>query len=158
MTKYCSRCGTPNDDNAIYCKQCGSQFTPVPPPVQPTYQQLQQPTITFERPTAAFVLSLIGGIFVLLAGLFVMLVGALLTFFAFGVGGAFGLLGVIWGIIIIVGAAMLNSHPSDHVLWGVIILVFSIISWIGAVGGFFIGFLLGLIGGILAIVGHPAHS
>ncbi|MGC8497120.1 MAG: zinc ribbon domain-containing protein [Thermoplasmata archaeon] len=43
--KYCTKCGTANDDNAMYCKQCGSplpaasqnippqqQFVPPPPP------------------------------------------------------------------------------------------------------------------------------
>jgi hypothetical protein len=63
---------------------------------------------------------------------------------------------VVWGVLIIVFAVMLNSHPNNHATYGGLILVFSIVSWFGSFGGLFIGFLLGLIGGILAIVWHPS--
>ncbi len=109
-------------------------------------------------PTAAFTLSLIAGIFVLLGGLIVAAIGAIFTFFAFGVGAIIGIFGLIWGIIIIVGANNLRAHPEQHVTWGVIILVFSLISWVGAVGGLLIGFLLGIIGGILAISWQPPQT
>jgi ribosomal protein L40E len=110
-------------------------------------------------PNAAYILSIIGAIFIILAGIFLGLVGAVLTFFLAGVGAIGGLLGIVWGIIILVGAINLRSNPSQHVTWGVIILVFSLISWWGAAGGFFIGFLLAFIGGIMAIVWvPPRHS
>ncbi|MHB1708950.1 MAG: DUF6114 domain-containing protein [Thermoplasmataceae archaeon] len=108
-----------------------------------------------DKPVAAFVLSLIGGIFVLLGGIIIAVLGAALTFFIGGIGGIYGLFGIIFGIIIIVGSAMLYSNPDKHTLWGAIILVFSIVSWFGSYGGFVIGFLLGLIGGILAMVWKP---
>ena len=108
-----------------------------------------------DKPVAAFVLSLIGGIFVLLGGIVIAALGAALTFFIGGIGGFYGLFGIIFGIIIIVGSAMLYSNPDKHVLWGAIILVFSIVSWFGSYGGFVIGFLLALIGGILAMVWKP---
>ena len=110
---------------------------------------------TTEKPTAAFVLSLIGGIFILLAGVFLGFVGFAITLPLGGFGAALGFLGLLWGILVIVGAIMINSKPDQHVAWGVIVLVFSILSWVGALGGFFIGFLLGLIGGILAIAWKP---
>ena len=102
-------------------------------------------------PDVAFVLSLIGGIFVVLIGLIVMLVGAALTFMVGGLGGIFGLLGVIWGAVIIYSAVQIKLNPSQHSTWGVLIIVFSLVSWIGAFGGLIIGFLLALIGGILAL-------
>ena len=108
-----------------------------------------------QKPTAAFVLSLIGGIFVMIGGLVISPIGAAFTFFAFGVGAVLGIGGIIFGILIIVFASLLNAHPEQHVTYGILILVFSIISWFGAFGGFFIGFLLGLIGGILAITWKP---
>ena len=108
-----------------------------------------------EKPTAAFVLSLIGGIFIILGGIFLAVLGAAVTFFFGGIGGIFGILGIIWGIIVIIGAVMLNSNTEQHTTWGVIVLVFSIVSWFGALGGFFIGFLLALIGGILGITWKP---
>ena len=97
-----------------------------------------------ERPTAAFVLSLIGGIIVLLVGFFVMIAGAAVTFFIGGIGGVIGFFGVVCGILMIVGAAMLNSRPEQHTTWGVIVLVFSTLSWFGAVGGLVIGFIKSL--------------
>ncbi len=108
-----------------------------------------------ERPTSAFVLSLIGGIFVIIGGLVVAIVGAALTFFIGGLGGFFGLLGIVWGILIIVFAVQLNSNPSTHSTSGALIIVFSVLSWLGSFGGLFIGFLLGLIGGILAVAWNP---
>ena len=109
-------------------------------------------------PSAAFTLSLIAGIFVLLGGLIVAVIGAVFTFFAFGIGAIIGIFGIIWGVIIIVSANNLRAHPEQHVTWGVIILVFSLVSWFGGLGGFLIGFLLGLIGGILAIAWQPPQN
>ena len=106
-------------------------------------------------PSAAYVLSIIAGIFVILGGLIMAAIGAIVSIFAFGVGAIFGLLGIVWGIIILVGAINLRSHPEQRMTWGAIILIFSIISWFGGIGGLLIGFLLGLIGGILALTWHP---
>ena len=108
-------------------------------------------------PSAAFILSLIAGLFVILGGLVVAAVAAAFTFFAYGIGAIVGLFGIIWGVIILVGAFNLRSNPRSHGTWGAIILVFSLISWFGAFGGFLIGFLLGLIGGIMAITWEPAQ-
>lgn len=82
-------------------------------------------------------------------------VGAIFTFFMLGLGGLIGLLGIAWGIIILVSANHLRAHPDQHATWGAIILVFSLISWLGGLGGLLIGFLLGLIGGIMAITWQP---
>src|SRR5438552_13417977 len=58
----------------------------------------------------------------------------------------------------VVGGFMLYSKPTNAKMWGVIVLILSIISWVTALGGFFIGFLLGLIGGILALTFKPAMA
>jgi len=122
-----------------------------------------------EKPTAAMVLSILGGIFVILGGLFLAFVGSIISTFNFtgtgtgttpgsGVGSGvlvLGIVGCIMGLIMIVGGIMINSNPSSHTMWGVIILILSIVSWITSIGGFFIGFILGLIGGILAITFKP---
>ncbi|GBC68984.1 hypothetical protein HRbin01_00674 [archaeon HR01] len=110
------------------------------------------------KPTAAFVLSLIGGIFVIIGGLIGALIGATLTFFIGGVGGIFGVLGIIWGILIIIFAILLYNNPSQRVAYSVLIIIFSVLSWIGAIGGFLIGFVLGLVGGILGLVHGPGES
>lgn len=110
-----------------------------------------------EKPTAAFVLSLIGGIFVLIVGVVIGIVGFAITLPLGGFGAALGALGILWGVLIIIGAVMMNSHPEQSTMWGVLVLVVSLLSWIGALGGFFIGFLLAFIGGIMGIAFHPSH-
>ena len=70
--------------------------------------------------------------------------------------GLMGILGLIFGIIVIISALMLNRRPHEHTTWGILILVFSVLSVFGSMmGGFGIGVLLGLIGGILAITWKP---
>jgi hypothetical protein len=108
-----------------------------------------------EKPTAAFVLSLLGGIFILIVGLILSAIGAALTVPFGGFGAVLGIFGVVCGILTIVGGVMMYSKPEQHMTWGVIVLIFSILSWFGAIGGFFIGFILALIGGILGMTFDP---
>lgn len=61
----------------------------------------------------------------------------------------FPTIGLISGILVTIGAMKLRTS-TDTLAWGTVIIVFSIISFIGG-GGFFFGAILGLIGGILAI-------
>jgi hypothetical protein len=108
-----------------------------------------------ETPTTAFGLALAGGIIIVLVGLVVMVLGAALTFFIGGIGGIFGLIGTLCGIVIVALAFALRSAPEQHEGLGAAIVVFSLLSWIGSFGGFAIGFLLALVGGILAILWRP---
>jgi hypothetical protein len=117
-----------------------------------------------EKPTAAFALSLIGAIFIILGGLVYVALGAWLgsAIDFIGLGGwgyslmIFGVLGLVWGILTLIGAIMINSgEPSKVKTGSILVLIFSIISWVGALGGFFIGFLLGLIGAILGLTWKP---
>lgn len=118
----------------------------------------------------AFILSLIGGILILLNGAMSLM---MLTYYGgdFGwmwsmMGGYQGMMGslgfpfgsflglmivgLICGIIVTVGAVMLNSRPAEHRSWGIVILIFSVISFLG-MGGFYIGAILGVAGGALAL-------
>ena len=129
-----------------------------------------------ERPTAAFILSLVAGVFIILGGgmtsLFgygfmgmmgrngswggMMGPGFGMMGFAFGM---MGFLGLIFGVIVIISALMLSSKPQEHTTWGTLILIFSVISIFGsAMGGFGIGLILGIIGGILAITWKPPEK
>lgn len=65
------------------------------------------------------------------------------------------IIGLIAGIVVIIGAMMLNARPADHMTWGTIILVFSVISLLG-MGGFYVGALIGIAGGALALSWRPA--
>lgn len=130
-------------------------------------------------PGTAFALSLIGGILMLVSGGLSSMwfmsgsqdFGGMMGGFGGMMGGyggmmgGFGvpfgfmsglsLLGLVSGILVIIGALMLNTRPAEHGTWGTIILIFSIISLLG-MGGFFIGAILGIIGGALALSWRPA--
>ena len=119
------------------------------------------------QPTAAYIVSLLGGIIGLIASIFVMVVWGILALFTastidygYGYGYdympsvsgfflvyiALGIWMLITSILIVVFARRLNTNPMEHTKYGIYIIVFSIIG----VGG-----LLGLIGGILALVYKP---
>ncbi len=69
--------------------------------------------------------------------------------------GGFWFLGLVCGIAVIIGALLLNARPLENATWGALIIVFSVISFIG-MGGFFIGALLGIAGGALALSWRPS--
>jgi hypothetical protein len=139
--------------------------------------------MTEEKPTAAFVLSLVAGIFILLGGGMMSMLGSFMGQYGFGMmggyggfggmmgygrypfgvmGAAFGVLGVlglVFGVIVIISALMLNKKPAEHSPWGTVIVVFSVLSIFGsAMGGFGVGLILGLIGGILGITWKPPEA
>jgi MFS family permease len=111
-----------------------------------------------EKPTAAYILSLIGGILGLIVGFAFMVFSAIFAGYATP-GVAFSVIIVvymgigIWCVvcsaIVIFAATRLNEEPWEHVKWGIVILVFSIVG---------LGSLLGLIGGILALVYRPEST
>ena len=127
-----------------------------------------------EIPVASFVLSLVGGLLVLVgAGLMMtfsygapyfgmmgsyggMMSGYYGMMHGFGYGGWFyaaGAMGLVSGIAILIGAAMIYTRPNKAPTWGLIVLIFSIVSLFG-MGGFIFGAILGIIGGALALTWH----
>ncbi len=139
-----------------------------------------------EKPGTAFILSLIGGIFILLGGGAITMLGSWMGNYGYGMMGGYGgyggwggmmgpgfgmmgglgygfgflgVLGLIFGVIVIISALMLNNKPDQHSTWGILIIVFSVLSIFGsAMGGFGIGLILGLIGGILAVTWKPTEA
>jgi hypothetical protein len=133
------------------------------------------------NPHGAFILSTIGGLVTLGGGVFLSIwfmtgsltlggmmsslsslmsgfhemMGSLGIPFSFMSG--LSLIGLIAGFFMIVGAMMLRMQPYAHTSWGLVILVFSFISFLGT-GGFLIGAALGIIGGFLAITWKPIHD
>ncbi|MGD0995442.1 MAG: DUF6114 domain-containing protein [Candidatus Bathyarchaeia archaeon] len=120
--------------------------------------------------TFAYIVSLVGGLIILIASILnvVWYSSGAPNFGGYGsfmrgmmdgyhnfmgsYGGSYGflagisLVGVICGVIVLMGAIMLRVQPRDHMIWAIVIIVFSAISFVG-MGGFFIGAILGIIGG-----------
>jgi hypothetical protein len=134
-----------------------------------------------EKPRTAFVLSLIAGIFILLgAGVMIMLrswmgnygYGMVRGYGRYGgmMGQGFGtmdgpgyglsllgVVGLIFGAIVIISAVMLNSRPQQHTTWGILVIIFSVLSIFASVaGGFGVGLILGIVGGALALTWKPS--
>jgi hypothetical protein len=133
---------------------------------------------TNQGPTTAYILSLIGGSIVLLYNVVTLAWFGLSGPYWGGFGGfmsgmmdgyhdfmggysgsyeffaVISIVGLVSGILMIVGAAMLRARPMEHVMWGTVILVFSVVSFVG-MGGFFIGAVLGIIGGAFALIYRP---
>lgn len=129
----------------------------------------ERPTDAGRRPVAAFVLSLLAGLWMLMPAVLGQAVG-----FSFrerwmhgehmrggwmwGHGLMHDFAPVLWwpwfglvaGIVVLVGAAMLYSRPSQAQGWGIAILVLSALNIFLGMGGF-LASVLGITGGALAI-------
>jgi hypothetical protein len=71
-----------------------------------------------------------------------------------GIVGVMGTFGLVSGVIVLVSAVMLLANLGQRRTWGILILVFSILSFIGS-GGFIVGAILGMAGGILTLRWKP---
>jgi hypothetical protein len=123
------------------------------PSVQTQYQTGYTPPIT--RPTAGLVLSILGGVFVVFGGLALLLVQGTFGFYLSGIAAEAicAPIGFIIGVVMILGAVDAYVRPQRKVIWGTIIIILSLASWVFALGGMIFGSVLGLAGGIL-IVAH----
>ena len=125
----------------------------------------------YPYPNTAFALSLVAGTLILVsasmailwvysgASLWGGMMGAgrgMMGSMGFGtmVFGGMATIGLISGIVVLVGAVLLRSRPREYATWGVLILVFSILSFLG-MGGFFVGGVIGIVAGALALSWKP---
>jgi hypothetical protein len=118
--------------------------------------------------TIAFVLSLIGGLIIIAGSAIAAFLSAFGSpydtyygmgpgmmggyWFGYGSGWMVGLsvAALVCGILVLIGAIMLNARPAENTAWGIVVLVFSIASFIG-MGGYFLGAVLGIAGGAIAL-------
>jgi len=70
--------------------------------------------------------------------------------FVAGILAGVGLFGLISGIIVLGSGIMVRIHPEQSTVFGVLILIFSVLSFFGS-GGFVIGAILGIIGGVMIL-------
>lgn len=107
-----------------------------------------------------FLLSLIGGILIIITGAILAFAGTLITAMigsfpgaegAMATLGAISYIPLVFGILVIVGAVLMKN-PAKAKIGAILVLIFSILSLLTIVGsGFFIGAILGIIGGALGL-------
>lgn len=103
------------------------------------------------KATLPFGLALAGGILILVFSAIQLALFALLGgFFLASLLLAFSILGVISGIIIIVGATIAHEEYRSQTTCGIVIIVMSSLSFLAS-GGFIVGAILGILGGIFFI-------
>ena len=128
------------------------------------------------HPNAASILALVGGTLMVLGGLIFLGVSAYviphlspvyfshnstatipratIQGFASLVVGTLGAFGLVSGAIVLTSGVMLQVSPARRRTWGVLILIFSVLSFLGT-GGFVVGAILGIVGGVLALTCCP---
>jgi hypothetical protein len=132
------------------------------------------------HPTTGAVLALAGGILMVMGGILFLAVSTFILphldiasfpnvqtppglnpgaipSIASGVVGTMGLFGLASGIIVLISAVILLTKPDQARTWGVLVLVFSVLSLLGQ-GGFLVGAVLGIVGGILTLSWKPSPS
>ena len=119
--------------------------------------------VSQNRSSSALPLSLAGGILIILGGIVSLLffanlqssmhdrMGGMVGSMMIGMmSGWFLTISIVAGILVIVGAVMINARPHETTLWGIIIVIFSIVGFTG-MGLSFFGSILGIISGALAL-------
>jgi len=112
-------------------------------------------------PSTAYWLSLVGGILILLYGMgeiadAIFYSSVIESIFPGATGLVIGLgaLAVVLGLVIVLLGLRLKSDPASARTSGIVIVVLSLISFIGG-GGLFIGLILAFVGGIMAATWRP---
>ena len=128
---------------------------------------------TVEYPNIPSILALIGGALIILFDIFLLTISIVIlphlnyTNFttprgytgspgslAAGFVGAIAVFGLICGIIVTMSAVLLRLKPNQRQTWGILVLVFSILGFFGF-GGFIVGSVLGIVGGIMTLRWKP---
>lgn len=115
-------------------------------------------------PSGAYILSLIGGILILISGLVTAILAGIVGSYALNVipGAAvlvivLGVIGLLIGIGVVYLATKLKSNPQRSAVSsnGLVILILAVVSLFVGGGGFYIGAILAIVGGVLAMVWKP---
>ena len=129
-----------------------------------------------EFPNIPTILALVGGALIVLVDIFLLAVSIVIlphinyTNFhtpqgytgspgnlAAGFVGAIAVFGLICGIIVTTSSILIRLKPAQRQTWGILVLVFSVLGFFG-LGGFIIGSVLGIVGGILALRWIPPRT
>jgi hypothetical protein len=120
------------------------------------------------RPIGAFALLLVGGILIVVsAGLYIFAKSEAekllppdwvptIPGVAKALGDVAYTLGLIWGILVIVGAMIVYTGEPESIQAGSVLgLIFGLLSLLTVGGGFYIGFILSLVGAVLGLIRRP---
>jgi len=129
---------------------------------------------TNEYPRTASILALVGGTIITLSGVLFLAVSTLILpnlsysnlnvpqglpassipGIVSGFVGLMGVFGLVTGALVLVSSVKLLTNSGDRRTWSILVLVFSLLSFIG-MGGFVIGAVLGIVGGALVLRWKP---
>ena len=109
-----------------------------------------------KKAQVGFVLSLIAGIIILINAVmflgladFIDALGGVIPTFVTDIFAGLAVVGVVFAALVIIGAILIYM-PGKETIGGILVIIFSIFSiFIG--GGFIIGLVIGVIGGILGL-------
>jgi hypothetical protein len=117
-----------------------------------------------EKPNRTLTLSLIAGLLIVCNAVAVGVAGAYFPWIFPTLPGSdnnatvpfttIAVIALICGALVLFVAIMLRIKPEKKKVWGILIIVFSIPSVITG-GGFIVGFILGIIGGVKAVRWKP---
>ena len=93
----------------------------------------------------------------MIGGAILALVGGLLAA-VFGLASGLFFVGLIVGLLTVLVGILLVAVPRGHSVWGSLAIVFAFVSIPFALGGFVVGFVLALIGGILGLLWRPPRT
>ncbi|MGA2664572.1 MAG: DUF6114 domain-containing protein [Nitrososphaerales archaeon] len=131
----------------------------------------QQITAAEQFPGAASILAIAGGCLMIVAGLLILGVGVFviphlnpsvfanatgrvqiqnMPGFVGGILTGVGAVGLVSGFIVFASGFMLRLRPDQSAVWGLLVLIFSVLSFFGS-GGFVIGAILGIVGGVMTL-------
>jgi len=153
MVKKCLRCNADNDDNAIFCSSCGTRLSGARPGIlgaRPATAELAA------RASIGFVMTIIGGFLIVLGSLGLSYISGYIWgtpvppwFTGMPIWAAVAV-GVVFGLFVIMSSVLIYQ-PGFESIGGILAIVFSILS-IVVLGGFLFGTILGLLGGLMAIL------
>ena len=122
-------------------------------------QNVPQPTSNNQRAMLGFAFSTVGGILILLRGIIRIIAGDIITFtgsdmvrhrflegLALNIDGG---IAVIFGILILIGAYLIYNR--NEAVGGTLVVVLAVLSILVG-SGWLIGLVLGLVGGVLALM------
>jgi len=152
MVRKCLRCNADNDDNAIFCSSCGTRLSGARPGVFG-----RPPTVELgARASIGFVMAIIGGFLIVLGSLGLSWISNYIWaapvppwFTGMPLWTAVAI-GVIFGLLVIMSSVLI-FQPGFESIGGILAIVFSVLS-IVVLGGFMFGTILGLLGGLMAIL------